>query len=434
MLLEFAVTNYRSIRERQIMSFRADMNVGKKYLNDNLITPTDKSHGGILINTAVVFGANAAGKSNFLKALHALELMVIKADTFKLDKPISTYEPFKLDKTSRQNPAVFEVEFIAKDGIRYRYEVAFSKNEIEREELYHYQNERTTIRPALLFSRHQDLTLKFGTSYEGKRDFTFNPNQLVLGFVGVSHPSVVEAYRFFSKYLFYAPAQSIAFDEAMLKMAEEYLQREDNPARQAVKSLILASDTGISDIFLQKLGDEKFKFPDDMPDDEKQKIINRFRNRIKTVHPIYEKGEIIEEAIFDLSDESTGTIKLLGIAGFIVDALQDGSTIIVDELDKSLHPILSRMLIEIFQNPELNPRHAQLVFSTHDVTLLDRDLFRRDQIYLIDKNTEGVSLMTRLSDFTGISKLIPIQKWYMNGLFKAVPAINPYAINLNFVA
>jgi uncharacterized protein len=90
------------------------------------------------------------------------------------------------------------------------------------------------------------------------------------------------------------------------------------------------------------------------------------------------------------------------------------------------------MLIQMFQNPKMNPRHAQLIFSTHDISLIDTDLFRRDQIYLIDKNTEGSSLVFRLSDFTGISKVIPLQKWYMNGLFKGVPAINSAQINLNY--
>lgn len=433
MLLEFALTNFRSIRNRQEMSFRADMSVGKNDLPDNLIIPIEKSHGGKLIKTAIVYGANAAGKSNFLKGLHALEFMVVKSDDFKLDKPISSYEPFKLDKISREKPTIFEIEFVAKDNIRYRYEVFFSKNKIEKEELFIFPNERITVRKTLLFSRKEDLTLDFGDFYKGKRDFTINPNQLVLSHAGVAHPSIVEAYRFFSTYLFYAPAQSLVFDEVMLKQAGKYLTSENLTFKKAITSLIAAADTGISDIFIQKYGDEKFKLPDDMPDDEKQKIIDRFRNRIKTVHPIYENGEIIDEVIFDLSEESTGTIKMLGIASFIVDALQDGSTIIVDELDKSLHPLLSRMLIEIFQNTSMNPHNAQLIFSTHDVSLIDRELFRRDQIYLIDKNTEGASIITRLSEFKGISKVIPLQKWYMSGMFKGVPAINPSEITLNFV-
>lgn len=432
MLIEFAISNFRSIRERQVLTFRADMNVGKKDLLDNLITPVNKSHGGLLVNSAVIFGANASGKSNFLKGLYNLESLVTNSKKFELDKPISNYEPFKLDKTSRQKPTVFEIEFVAKDNIRYVYTVHYSRNTIEKETLSFYANERTTVRKSLLFSRNADLTLEFGDYYRGKQDFTINPNQLILSHAGVAHPSIVEAYRFFSTYLFYAPAHSTVFDEAMLKMAEKYLSMEDSIFKKAIVSLISAADTGISDIFIQKLGEDKFQFLEDIPEDERQKIISRYRNRIKTVHPIYKNGELVGEEVFDLSEESTGTMKLLGLTGLVVDALNDGSTVIVDELDKSLHPLLSRMMIELFQNPEQNPKNAQLIFSSHDISLIDKKLFRRDQIYLIDKNTEGYSEVTRLSDFTGISKVETLQKWYLNGMFKGIPAINSYEINLNF--
>ena len=413
MLIEFAVTNFQSIRERQVLTFRADMNVGKQDLPDNLIKPVEKSHGGTLINSAVLFGANASGKSNFLEGLHALRIMVTKSDDFKLDKAISLYKPFKLDKTSREKITIFEIEFVAKDNIRYSYAVHFGKYTIEKEVLSFYPNERTTVRKSLLFSRNADLTLEFGEYYRGKQDFTVNPNQLILAKAGVAHPSIVEAYRFFSTFLFYAPAHSTIFDEAMLKMAEKYLSIEDSIFREAIVSLISAADTGISDVFIQKLGEDKFKFPEDIPDDEKQKIISRYQNRIKTVHPIYQNNELVGEEVFDLSEESTGTMKLLGLAGFVVDALHDGSTVIVDELDKNLHPLLARMMIELFQNPEQNPKNAQLIFSSHDISLIDKKLFRRDQIYLVDKNTEGSSTVTRLSEFTGISKVETLQKWYL---------------------
>ena len=432
MLIEFAVTNFQSIRERQVLTFRADTNVGKQDLPDNLITPVEKSHGSTLINSAVLFGANASGKSNFLEGLHALQIMVKKSDDFKLDKAISLYKPFKLDKTSREKVTIFEIEFVAKDNIRYFYAVHFSKYTIEKEVLGFYPNERTTVRKSLLFSRNADLTLEFGEYYRGKQDFTVNPNQLILAKAGVAHPSIVEAYRFFSTYLYYAPAHSLAFDEAILANAEKYLSMEQPNFSKAMVSLVRAGDTGISDIFIQRLGAETLKFPDDMPDDEKQKIIARYRNRIKTVHPIYQNGELVGEEVFDIDEESTGTAKLLGLSGLVVDALHDGSTIIVDELDKNLHPLLSRMMIELFQNPEQNPKNAQLIFSSHDISLIDKKLFRRDQIYLVDKNTEGSSTVTRLSEFTGISKVETLQKWYLKGMFKGIPAINSYEINLNF--
>jgi uncharacterized protein len=431
MLIELAISNFRSIRDRQVLTFRAEGNVGKKTLPDNLIVPTQKSHGEALIKTAVFYGANASGKSNFLWAFNILQTMVVESKAYQLDKPIDAYKPYKLDKTSYQAQTTFEIEFVAKDGIRYRYEVSYDKLNILKEDLYFYPNARNTVRKSLLFSRKRTGKIEAGEHYRGKQDFEVNPNQLILSHAGIAHPMIVEAYRFFSNYLFYAPAQSATFDETMLNMAEHYLSMEDNSLKKAIVSIVSAGDIGISDVFIQKLDDKKMKILDGMSDEDKQKVIHLFRNRIKTVHPIYEGGTLVEERVFDLSEESTGTIKLLGLAGFIVDALQDGSSVIVDEMDKNLHPLLSRMLIDMFQNPEMNPHNAQLLFSTHDVNLMDRDLFRRDQIFIIDKNTEGVSTVKRLSDFTGISKVIPLQKWYMLGMFKGIPAINSYEINLN---
>lgn len=434
MLIEFAITNFRSIKDRQVMSFRADGNVGKKDLPDNLIIPNKKSHGDKTIKAAIIYGANASGKSNFLLAFHALESIVIDSKDYKLDKPIPVYEPYKLDKTSDIEPTIFEIEFVAKDDIRYYYIIGFDKFNIVKEDLYYYSNDSKIIKQSLLFSRRTNGKIKTGENYRGKNDFEVNPNQLILSHAGIAHPSIVEAYRFLSLYLSFAPAQSNIFDEAMFDLIKGYLSTDESPSKKAIVSIVCAGDIGISNIFIQKFADEKFKFPEDMPDDEKQKIISRYRYRyggIKTIHPVYENGTIIDERVFDLDEESTGTIRLLGLATYIVNAFKLGSCVIIDEMDKSLHPLLSRMIIEMFHNPEMNTKNAQLIFSTHDVNLMDKELFRRDQIYIIDKNTEGASKVTRLSDFTGISKVIPLQKWYLNGLFKGIPAINSYELNLN---
>jgi len=196
--------------------------------------------------------------------------------------------------------------------------------------------------------------------------------------------------------------------------------------------MMKAADTGISSIFVQEYGEDKLRFPEDIPEEERQKLVSKFRRRIKTVHPIVENGVEVGEEIFDLSEESLGTMKFLGTAGYVVDALYDGSVVIVDELDKNLHPLLTRLIINLFQSRETNPNNAQLIFTTHDVTLMDKDLFRRDQIFLVDKTIEGYSEIGRLSDITGISKVKTWQKWYLSGMFKGIPGINEYQIDLNF--
>ena len=345
MIIEFSVTNFRSIKNRQTLDFTMNGRVSKKELDENLILPIEKSHGSALLSSAIVFGANASGKSNFLKAIRYFLSMVEESQYNKLDKPIAAYEPFKLDNASKKLPITFEIDFIAKDKKRYIYTVAFSKFKIISEELFYYEAGKKKSIKSLLFSRDSASQVYFGESYRGKKDFALNPNQLLLSKAGVDAlPSIVEAYRFFTKYSYYLDAQTAMTESEMLNMAEEILIEDLFGYKDAVVSLIRAADIGISDVL--------------MPNNDESP-----KKRIKTIHPIYENGVHKGEEVFDLSDESNGTIKLLGVASFIVDALTTGSVIIVDELDKSLHPLLTRMLIQLFHNKATNPNNESSHYS-----------------------------------------------------------------------
>jgi uncharacterized protein len=436
MLLEFAVTNFRSIKERQVMTFRASNSVEKKEHIDNLTDFSSKRYDGNMIKSAIVYGANAAGKSNFLKALMALENLVVKSDELKLDKAIPAFDPYLLDKNGSQQPTIFEIEFVAKDEKRYFYAISIEKFRVLKEELFVFPEGRKTTHKALVFSRNANESIKFGGKefYQGKQDFALNENQLLLSKAGRdSIPSLREPYRFFTTYLFNAPAYRSDFDEVMLAKTEKLLSSssEFTQFNKAINSIIRAADTGINRVFTQDFGEDIKELIDKMPDEERQKMIDRFKRRIKTSHTIYEDGKEIGEEIFDLSRESTGTMKLLGLAGFVVAALRDGSVVVVDELDKNLHPLLTRMIFRLFNNPELNKKNAQLIFSTHDISLIDKDLLRLDQIFIVDKNVEGTSNISRLSDYKGITKVKSLQKWYTLGMFKGIPAINDYEIDLH---
>ena len=433
MIIEFAVTNFRSIKDRQVMSFEIDGQIGKSCLSDQIITPIDKSHGRNLIKSSIIYGANASGKSNILKALDALISIVENSTDFKLDKSIPNYEPFKLDRQYLKKPTIFEIDFIAKDTRRYFYEISFDNSKIISEKLLYYELNKKSTSTSILFIRSENNDIHYGDSYRGKRDFSLNPNQLLLSKAGVDDiPAFKEAYRFFSTYILYAPAQTTQFDEQMLRITERIFNNDEKEIslREAIISIVKASDTGINKIFIQD-DSSKIKFDEDVSDDEKEKVLSHFKLRIKTKHPLYENGVEVGESTFDLSDESTGTMKLLGLSGLVVSALKIGAVVVIDELDKNLHPLLTRMIIGLFHNPIINKNNAQLIFSTHDVSLIDRELFRRDQITLVNKDLEGKTEIVRLSDFKGISKITPLSKWYMAGMFKGIPAINEYQININ---
>lgn len=436
MIVEFAATNFRSINERVVLDLRLSGQIGQKELSDNLIFHSEKSHGAPLLRTALIYGANASGKSNLLKALLALEFMVINSHKWTLDSSIPTYEPFKLKVDGLKKSSTLEIDFIAANDIRYIYKVEYDYDSIVLEELYMFGHKQRRTQESLIFSRKKNLKITFGADYRGRRSFSLLKNQLLLSKAAIEDiPILVEPYRFFSTYLLNTVATNATFDELTLTYAAKILDGKDEKDflyQTALVSMIKAADVGISNIYIKQVDESEFRFPDAISEEDRQKLIERYQRTIKTSHPVYENGTYLREEEFDLSEESLGTRKFLGIATFIIDALQNGMVIVVDELDKSLHPLLSRMLIRIFQNPEMNTKNAQLIFSTHDVSLMDKEILRRDQIYLIDKELDGETVVGRLSNISGISKVVAWQKWYMAGMLRGVPGINDYQIDMKF--
>ena len=133
----------------------------------------------------------------------------------------------------------------------------------------------------------------------------------------------------------------------------------------------------------------------------------------------------------DLDEESAGTNRLLAVGGLALDALSDGTTLIIDELDRSLHPFLTRIIIEMFNDPRTNPNNAQLIFSTHDISILTNKLFRRDQFWFTEKGIKGNTELYSLGDINGVRKDVSYEKFYMNGLFGGIPNVNFYDFNFN---
>jgi AAA15 family ATPase/GTPase len=172
------------------------------------------------------------------------------------------------------------------------------------------------------------------------------------------------------------------------------------------------------------------QFPNTIPEDIKKQLIDKFKYEVYTSHTLFENGNEIGQETLDIEYESTGTKKLFAIGAIILDSLSKGGVIIIDELDKGLHPLISKLLISLFNSKKNNPNNAQLIFATHDSSLLDLELLRRDQISFVDKEYEGHSIFYKLSDIKGIRKDISLDKWYLSGRFKAIPVTNE--VNLMF--
>lgn len=434
MLIEFSVSNFKSIKENKHLKLASVKKFSSKELEDN-ITVTDDFYNVSTVKSAVLFGGNASGKSNMLKAIEALSYLVERSMDFKLDGKISAYKPFKLSPKSNTKPTTFSINFIAKNNIRYFYFIEFNGNKFLKEELYFYPQTKKP-RKTLIFKRVLGKEIEFGTYYEGTKKIEIYDNQLILSQAGVRPiKSLIAPFRFFSKYLFCSTIHDTRYDDAIIQSFTKLMSEQSSTFKSNLNKLVRAADTGILEVRTKEHGDEAFQFPEDMPQEVKEELIKKFRHRIKTVHSIYDNGDenkkVIGEELFDIAEESTGTIKLLVVGGLILDALEDGSTIIIDELDKSLHPLISQMLIQLFNSPEKNPNNAQLIFATHDISLINRDIFRLDQIYFAEKDFKGISNYYRLSDYTNLSKVAPLSKWYLLGRFGGTPMIDEYELSLN---
>jgi AAA15 family ATPase/GTPase len=420
MLIEFSAENFRSLKEKQTLSMLSSGRVSEH--PENLTVTKDNFR---LNKSSIIYGRNASGKTNLLRALQVLEYLVSSSSNFKLNDRISRYEPFKLDKKSSDKPINLEIDFIAKDNIRYHYSVSYTETDIIKESLLFYPKKQ----PTKLFIREKSKPIDFGTSLKGDRrgvEKQLLNNQLFLSKGANSNIEQLKTpFLFFAKYFFSRVFRNTDSDENLISSYTKFIaEKKDTKLKENLDKLVRIADTGISSILINPVPTDQIKLPENLPDDVKKQIYERYKYEIKTVHKAFEEGKTSDDVFFQLKDESMGTIKLLAVGGIILDALSDGTVLIIDELDKSLHPLLTRLLIKLFHNPKTNPNNAQLIFATHDISLLDKELFRRDQIWFTEKETDGATKLYSLSDIKGVRKEFSYEKLYLSGRFGGTPVIN----------
>ncbi|GAB3915255.1 hypothetical protein GCM10028803_61910 [Larkinella knui] len=162
----------------------------------------------------------------------------------------------------------------------------------------------------------------------------------------------------------------------------------------------------------------------DLPEEVKTKIKEQYKYEIRTLHPVFENGVKVDERAFEIRSESTGTQSLFAIGGILLDALDKGRVLVVDEFEKNLHPEITKYFIRMFHNPDINQKNAQLIFATHDVSQLSNDHFRRDQVWFTSKDEFGSTEIRRCSDIPGLRLGTPIDKWYASGRIGSTPQID----------
>jgi AAA15 family ATPase/GTPase len=405
MIKSVFVQNYRSINEGQTLSFVKSLRKKAERPHYRKVGPVE------LACASVIYGANASGKSNFLMAIAALQKTILFSSDNKPSQPIREYEPFRLQRGQDTKPVCFEVEFIAAD-IAYTYTVHFTQNQIEFEKLSFFPNGRRS----LLFERSSKGEMLFGDHFKGEKKVIQRlvlPNQLYLSKGAENNSeSCLAVYQFFKESLFTVPVYSTPRSYLGEVFSRRLALEPDSSFALKYSALIRALDTGIQQVFSQETGLVNGRFAAARFSAPTHKGLYE----IKTQHEYYDENQqSIGFEEFDINDESSGTQSLFYLGGLILDTLEKGSVLVVDEFDTSLHPLVTSYLIRLFANPLSNPKGAQLLFATHDVTLLDEELFNRDQIWFTEKSERGGTELVRCSDIEGLRSDAPIGKWYLSG-------------------
>jgi uncharacterized protein len=400
MLIDFSVTNFKSIKEKQTISMIPAAKV--KELPQNMA----KKGSLELLTSAVIYGRNASGKSNLLKALNILFLFVTWSN-IKLENYELVYTPFLLD--DKKEPIIFELNFIGNKGVRYNYYLSYDSQGVIKEMLYAYYSRKAS----LVFNRERGIASEFGENiksivFKAIENATYSHQTLLSKAEDFRIEALLEPFDTIKK--FTSSIIQDDFNALTTHVVWKFVNEQNPKTKKWVEQLLKIADTNVDSFSFQLM------------DVEKQTLLNRYE--ILAQHKTKSGNDIS----FPIATESMGTQKLLYVGSVIAFTLEKGGIIIIDELDKSLHPQLTKMLIQLFHNPKMNPNGAQLILASHDATLLSGDLFRRDQIWFAEKEADGSSYYYALSDLKDVRAGIPYEKYYLKGAFGAMPMIDEFEL------
>lgn len=424
MLLNFAVTNYRSIKERQVFSLMAVDGLPHK---DSLIRSKD---GIPVLPVALLFGANASGKSNILRAFGMMRHMVVNSVRLNRGDTLEEYEPFLLDEESRESNTEVEAEFIIKGsgGIeqRYRYGFAFSDRIIAEEWLYIREGDSDDVELFYREGGNVQVNKKAFPEGKDKEDKLVN-NRLLLSLIAqLNGEKSNEIIEWFSKSPFVSALRTEKYMALTSELLKSQKKRKKVDRKYAQMALIFLSNI---DMRIEELSirEEQIILPKDMPE-ELKKLFSKEGNmslKVESTHNRYDKnGSIIGKEIFNLAyNESEGTQKITELLGLIFTVLAEGRLFVIDELDAKLHPLLTRAIIQLFTDPKINEHGAQLVFTTHDTNQLHLGYVRRDEIWFTEKScVEATELYSHI-EFKDFAPSMDITEQYVNGRYGAIPRI-----------
>lgn len=411
MLVGYKFDNYTSFYEETILSMEAGKD--RRFIEKN----TFKTSYGRLNKSVLIFGANGSGKSNLIKGLQYMCNCVLASFEVQA-KIIAVLNNFAFNEASSKKAKSFEVSFIV-DNILYEYGFSILNGKIEKEYLY-----KKVKRKSEVFIRNSPSwkDIKITNEFENVKHLIQNTREdaLFLSWANFGNNELaMKIYNWFEKIEIFDGDDTNDF----LSSTVEYLE-ENKDNKEKVLRFLNEAAINILDINLEIKEDDSRKFfMESLKKSVRDKLdsLPSFRRiDLKVLHKVYsDSWSEIGTVEKNIGIESNGTKKMFEIAGPIIDAIENGKIIIIDEIDARLHPLLVNHLVKLFNS---NISNAQLICTTHNILLLDEEL-RKDQIYFVDKDKYGVSKIKCLSEFKGIRKDSKIIKQYLSGVFNSMPNI-----------
>ena len=402
MILEFSVKNFLSFKEKVTFSMIANSN---KELNDNYV----EIGGNKVLKSAAIYGANASGKSNLFKILTLVVLMLRSSNSVDINAKLPLI-PFKLDKGSVNKPSEFEIKFIL-DETRYVYGFIADKDKIYDEYLYYYPNgretkifDRTNINEYSYTQKDEKILREIEAKNAQNKFFLATATNW-------NFDKTKAAYNFLTNGI--GTCNNL---EILKNMAYKMYETNPDYLKDFAIDFLQKADFNIEDYQISQI-DVPGEFLTAIP----EFITKTLPDKPKAYQVLFKHKN--SDNYLSIDEESLGTQMIFAFIPFLADSLKNKKVLIIDELDKSLHPFLVQYIVEIFNDAEINKNGSQLIFNTHDTNLLDLNILRRDQIWFTEKNSEtGESDLYSLRDFS-VRKQENVEKGYMLGRYGAVPFI-----------
>ena len=395
MLCQFTVKNFKSIRDEVTFDMQA---AAISEHEDRIIKDKDEE---LYLPVSAVYGPNGGGKSNVLEALHSLVMKVLRPlyatsnneeTAMKMKKLV--IEPFAFDEGIRNEPTEFEL-FFRTELAEYRYELTVKKEVVEYERLDRIKLE--TGRKSALFERDENEIILKGAFVRLKTSDELSDTLPLLSYLGITY------------------SKNEVVQDVLDWFAEEIdFLNYGNPMQELRMAVSKSED--VKRLMLQMIQEMDLDIVDFRVEEKENDSIEVF-----TKHVVDEF-----EAELNLFDESSGTKKLFGLLPFIAKSLLRGTTLVIDELDAKIHPVLLKYLIMTFSNMEKNKKGAQLIFTSHDLSTMNSEVFRRDEIWFVAKGNRQNSKLYSLVEFKNkkgesVRKDAKYDKQYLEGKYGADP-------------